>query len=183
MKVSRDQKNEGTVLKVRGYEKHRCDPDYVSRLHMAVNGMISEFRDGMMTACHGLVEKLTTMKVPKGMEDQVDWKSTLDRQYKWANVELPKLQVGLAKYKTFAVDMLAEDYLIKHVDGCVNHEMALFLHRISNCEMFEIISKPVVLRDRSLRSKGRGEIIGYDIVAKFDNDGNNHLFGTSTYEY
>ena len=42
--------------------------------------------------------------------------------------------------------------------------------------MFEVISKPIVLNGVG-SSKGKGEIVGYDVVVKFDNDVCNHLFG------
>ena len=163
------------TTKVAGYKKHHCDPDYVRMFHMSVSGMIGEFRNGIMNVYGELVRKLTTIKTsPKGIQEG-DWKTTLTKQCHWADVGLLALQLGLcSKYNTFAVDMLAEEYLIEHAEGCVNHEMAVFLHKISKCNKFEVISKPIVLQ-----GAGRGEIVGYDIVAKFDNQTNNHLFGTS----
>ena len=166
-----------TTIKVAGYEKHRCDPDYVRMFHMSVSGMIGEFRHGIMNVYGELVRKLTTITTsPRGIQEG-DWKTTLAKQYHWADVGLLALQLGLSKYNTFTVDMLAEDYLIEHVEGCVNHEMAVFLRKISKCNKFEVISKLIVLQ-----GAGRGEIVGYDIVAKFDDDRYNHFFGTSRYE-
>ena len=165
---------------IQGYERHRCDVEFVKSFHKEVNGMITEFRRGVMDVYEILVGKLESMKTPRGLASQNDWRRTLKTQFEWAKVHVLRLQVGLSSYDTFAVDMLCDDYLIRHVDGCCNYEMALFLHLISTCKTFDISSKPIVMQ--GVDGRGKGEIVGYDIVAKFDNDVCNHLFGTSVYD-
>ena len=158
--------NQGmTEVSVRGYEKHRCDPDYVRAHHAAVNGMISEFRKGTLNIYKELKTAMTNSRGRKLLND------TLHRQAKWAAVDLPRLQVGLSKYNTFCVDMLNAEYLMTHVQGCVDEELAFFLIKMANCKSFSLASKP-------LRGSNQAHTC-YDIVVCFDDGVTRHMFGNA----
>ena len=154
-----------TEVSVRGYEKHRCDPDYVRAHHAAVNGMISEFRKGTLNIYKELKTATTKSRAGRKLND------TLHRQAKWAAVDIPRLQVGLSKYNTFCVDMLNAEYLMTHVQGCIDEELAFFLIKMANCKSFSLASKP-------LRGSNQAYTC-YDIVVCFDDGVTRHMFGNA----
>ncbi len=86
-----------------GYQKHRADATFNKKFHESVNGMISAYRWG-------------SLKMFKAMKRSGSFiNDSLIRQAKWADVDLLRLQVGLAGYDEFSVDMLNQDYLVRHI--------------------------------------------------------------------
>ena len=155
-----------TEVQVAGYEKHRCDAEYNLKLHQTISGMIGEFR-------RSTLKMYQTFKA----KNFVDLNETLHRQAKWAAVDLLQLQEGLASYTTFAVDMLNAEYMMRHISGCNDEELATFLYKISNCKVFHMSSRP--LKEAGNKKGVSSKHVGYDIVVKFDNDHTAFKFGTA----
>ena len=147
---------------MKGYENHRSDPEYVSRFHESVNGLISEYRKGVQDMLKALTGKL--------LEGSMPTNQSLIKQAKWASVDLLKLQGGLAKYNTYSVEMLNEEYMMEHIDGVVDRELAYFLINIARCKSFKLSSRPK-------KSSVVGLIDGYDIIVQFDDEAQAHMFG------
>ena len=174
-----------TTVYMGKYEKHRSDPDYVSKFHESVQGMIFHYRKAVLNIYSDLIlggsvsltpttakkENSSYFNTPKKRQHTLELNDSLNRQCKWANKALHGLQAGLATYNTFAVDMLNTDYLMEYVPGCYDEEIAYFLHMISNCNTFTVTSKPIGGRE--------GLVIGYDIVVNFDDDIQGHIFGAN----
>ena len=156
-----------TKIQVPGYEKHRCDPEYNLKFHQGVNGLINEF-------CRATLKMYNTFKNKKSTLNP-----TLHRQAKWAAVDLRMLQEGLAAYTTFAVDMLNTEYMIDHIGGCNDEELATFLSMISKCTVFHLSSRPLKVPNFKQDRNDLWEHAGYDIIVKFDDDNTAYKFGTA----
>ena len=169
MNVSR---NDSTLTSIKGmkkYERHRCDVEYVTMFNQTIAGMIiGEFRRAVLE----VYEELT---VDNNIIDGDGVNDSLHRQCKWVQEDLFRLQAGVSKYNTFAVDMLNEEYMIEFIEGCDNHELSYFLQRMARCGRFRVGSKPIVAQESQT-----GKILGYDIVIKFDKESYCHLFGSNS---
>lgn len=146
-----------------GYQKQRKDPDFNKKFHQSVNGMISAYRWGT----------LKMYKALKRSGTQIN--DSLIRQAKWAEVDLLYLQRGLSRYDDFSVDMLNQKYMVSHVKGCDDEEMACFLRKISNCDVFHIASRPL-----KVVGSVAGDLtcVGYDITIKFGDESQPFKFGS-----
>ena len=168
MNTKRNNSTLSTIKGMEKYERHRCDIHYVTGFNQSIAGMIGEFRRGVVEVYEELTVDNDNISKEVGLND------SLHRQCKWVQEDLFRLQVGVSKYNTFAIDMLNDAYMIEYIEGCDDHELSYFLQRMARCGKFRVGSKPIVAQET-----GTGKILGYDIVVKFDEETYCHLFGSS----
>ena len=132
---------------------HFKDRGYNSNNHKIINGLIREWRKGIIE----MVEKLDTMKT---IVDRQGYRN----QKKFAESKALLIQHGISKYDEFPVKILNMRWMKKMIPAIKTDEDAMFLYHISNSKSFEL---------RAMREKKSGEV---SIITRFD-DKRNVLLG------
>ena len=132
---------------------HFKDNKYNACLHKIVNGVIKEWRKGIVEICNKL-DKMSAITNREGYQNQ----------RKYAETTALYIQHSIATYDEFPVKILNMTWLKKMVPAIKTEEDATFVYHMSNSKYFVLMA----MRDNSSRE--------INIITRFD-DKHNALFG------
>jgi hypothetical protein len=117
----------GTVVKMKNYNKHYVDPEYVTIQHQKLIGMMKQW-------------KMLVLDIIKEMEDE--WKFswfTFRDQHNWAKTCLDPVMIDVSKFNMIFIGLLNIEAVIELVlDGVDNEEKADFIIKLAKCKCCEI---------------------------------------------